>query len=127
MTSMATGTTSSDRGTVVDRSRYSDVCPKAPDSLIRIDELEDALGEKDASNHEPHDEGGPGSREWWVEQEVTESLELVHARVNEGPGRWFRRDSSLSPRQFAGEHLQVLWVRVGYERIAQIALPPEER
>jgi hypothetical protein len=27
MTSMATGTTSSDRGTVVDRSRYSDVRP----------------------------------------------------------------------------------------------------
>src|SRR5580698_10100170 len=37
------------------------------------------------------------------------------------------RRSSLSSRHSVGERLQVLRVRVGYERVAQVALSPEER
>ena len=47
---------------------------EAADSLVRIDELEDALGEEDAPYHETHDQGGPRSRERRVEQQVDDSL-----------------------------------------------------
>jgi hypothetical protein len=42
--------------------------------LVRIDELQDALGQEDAACHEAQDKGGPRSRERRIEQEVDEAL-----------------------------------------------------